>query len=97
MKKLNKKIRRAFDMIERYHLTTCPDVRMKDEVPAWAGYSKEAVKYSNHAEAIAEFIYSYCNAHGMKTVDFYATKEGYKVKKFIAFCHEISEEFAKRG
>ena len=97
MKKLNKRIRRVSDMFERYHLTTCAYKRMKDEIPAWEGYAEEAVKYANHAATIANFIYDYCIAHGMKTADFYATQEGKQVKKCIIFCREISEEFARKG
>lgn len=97
MKKLNKRIRRVSDMIERYHLTTCPYVRMKDEIPAWDGYAEEAVKYANHAATIANFIHDYCAAHGMRAADFYRTQEGQQVKKCIAFCRDISEEFARKG
>ena len=97
MKKLNKRIRRAYGMIERYHLTTCPYVCMKDEIPAWDGYAEEAVKYANHAATIADFIHDYCATHGMKAADFYRTQEGQQVKKCIAFCRDISEEFARKG
>lgn len=97
MKKLNKRIRRAYDMIERYHLTTQPNKRMKDEIPAWEGYAEETVKYANHAATIAEFIYSYCAVRGMKTADFYLTQEGKQVKKCITFCREVSKEFARKG
>lgn len=97
MKKLNKRIRRVIDMVERYHLTTCTNVRMNDEIPAWGGYTKEAVKYANHAATIANFIHNYCVAHGMKTADFYMTKEGKQAEKCIVFCREISEEFARKG
>lgn len=97
MKNLNKRIRRASDMIERYHLTTCPNVRMKDEIPTWEGYTKEATKYANHAATIADFIHGYCVAHGMEAANFYLTQEGKQVKTCIAFCYEISEEFARKG
>lgn len=97
MKKLNKRIRRVSDMIERYHLTTCTNVRMKDGIPAWDGYAEEAVKYANHAATIADFIHDYCVAHGMRAADFYRTQEGQQVRKCIAFCRDISEEFARKG
>lgn len=97
MNKLHKRIRRVSDMIERYHLSTCPNKRMRDEIPAWDGYAEEAVKYANHAATIAEFIYNYCATHGLEAVDFYATLEGRQVKKCIAFCREVSKEFAERG
>lgn len=97
MKKLNKRVRRVSDMIERYHLTTCTNVCMKDEIPAWDGYAEEAVKYANHAATIADFIHDYCATHGMKAADFYRTQEGQQVKKCIAFCRDISEEFARKG
>lgn len=97
MKKLNKRIRRAHDMIERYHLTTCPNVRMKDEIPAWKGYFEESIKYVNHAAMIADFIFDYCATRGMKTADFYLTQEGQQVRKYITFCREVSEEFARKG
>lgn len=97
MKKLNKRIRRVSDMFERYHLTTCAFKRMRDEVPAWDGYAEESVKYANHAATIADFIYDYCTAHGMKAADFYATPEGQQVRKCIDFCREVSKEFARKG
>ena len=99
MANISKRIRRADDMWNRYHLTTCNlDIEeLKRRIPAWDGYAEEATKFFNHAATLGDFVLNYCAAHDLKTADFYATERGQLFKKTIACFREIGREFDRRG